>query len=82
MRISNLDPQLSLVGACLDNDFLTGSSVTLGAYAKLDVLASYKFNDNFNLFGRVENLNNARYQEVYGYGVAGRSYYAGMTYSW
>ena len=56
--------------------------VMLPAYAKLDVLASYKFNDNFSLFGRVENLNDARYQEVYGYGTAGRSYYAGLTYSW
>ncbi len=77
-----LEPRLSLVGDSLDENFLTGAYVTLAAYAKLDVLASYKFNENFSVFGRAENLNDARYQEVYGYGTAGRSFYAGLTYSW
>ena len=42
-----------------------------GAYAKLDFLANYKFNDNFAMFGRIENLTDARYEEVYNYGGAG-----------
>jgi len=75
-----LESRLTLVGSRLD--YGTTSDVTLAPYAKLDVLANYKFNDNFAMFGRVENVTDARYEEVYNYGTAGRSYYAGMTYSW
>ena len=54
----------------------------LASYAKLDVLANYKVNDNLSMFGRIENLTDTRYEEVYNYGTAGRSYYAGISYSW
>ena len=57
--------------------------MTLAPYAKLDVLANYKFDDNLAMFGRIENLTDARYEEVYNYGVAERRlYYAGISYSW
>ena len=75
-----LEARLTLVGSRLD--YGTISNVTLAPYAKLDVLANYKLNDSFALFGRVENVTDARYEEVYDYGTAGRSYYAGVTYSW
>jgi vitamin B12 transporter len=76
-----LESRLTLVGSRLDYG-MTTPSVTLAPYAKLDFLANYKFNDNFAMFGRVENVTDARYQEVYNYGTAGRSYYAGVSYSW
>ena len=76
-----LELRLTLVGSRLDYG-LTTPSVTLAPYAKLDFLANYKFNDNFSMFGRVENVTDARYEEVYDFGTAGRSYYAGITYSW
>jgi vitamin B12 transporter len=76
-----LEARLTLVGSRLDYG-MTMPSVTLAPYAKLDLLANYKLNDNFVLFGRVENVTDARYQEVYDYGTAGRSYYAGVSYSW
>ena len=72
-----VEGRLTLVGARLDY-----GNVTLAPYAKLDVLANYKVSDNLALFGRVENVTDARYEEVYNYGVAGRSYYAGISYSW
>jgi vitamin B12 transporter len=75
-----VEARLLLVGSRLD--YGTTSNVTLAPYAKLDVLANYKFNDNFTMFGRVENVTDARYEEVYNYGTAGRSYYAGITYTW
>ena len=56
--------------------------MTLAPYAKLDFLANYKFDDNFRCSAAIENVTDARYEEVYNYGTAGRSYYAGMTYSW
>ena len=75
-----VEGRLTLVGSRLD--YNSPADVTLAPYAKLDVLADYKVNDNFAMFGRIENLTDARYEEVYNYGVAGRSYYAGISYSW
>jgi vitamin B12 transporter len=79
-----IEPRLLLVGQRLAEDFQTypTSNTYLGGYAKLDLLANYKVNDNLNVFARAENLTNAAYQEQFGYGVAGRSYYAGLSYSW
>jgi vitamin B12 transporter len=75
-----VEGRLTLVGSRLDYNY--PADVTLAPYAKLDVLANYKFDDNLAMFGRIENLTDARYEEVYDYGVAGRSYYAGISYSW
>jgi vitamin B12 transporter len=81
-----IEPRLSLVGQRLDvytnPETFASQNVTLAPYAKLDVLANYKVNDNFSMFGRIENLTDTRYEEVYNYGTAGRSYYAGISYSW
>jgi vitamin B12 transporter len=75
-----VEGRLTLVGSRLDYNY--PADVTLAPYAKLDLLANYKFDDNFAMFGRIENLTDARYEEAYNYGVAGRSYYAGISYSW
>ena len=75
-----IEGRLTLVGSRLDYNY--PANVTLAPYAKLDVLANYKVDDNLAMFGRIENLTDARYEEVYNYGVAGRSYYAGISYSW
>ncbi len=86
--IANLEiePRLSLVGTRLDIYYnpatFASQNVNLSSYAKLDVLANYKINENFAMFGRIENLTDARYEEVYNFGTAGRSYYAGISYSW
>jgi vitamin B12 transporter len=75
-----IEGRLTLVGSRPDYNY--PANVTLAPYAKLDVLANYKVDDNLAVFGRIENLTNARYEEEYNYGVAGRSYYAGISYSW
>jgi vitamin B12 transporter len=31
--------------------------------------------------GRIENITDAKYEEVYGYGTAGRSVYGGLSVS-
>ena len=77
-----IEPRVTLVSARLDGDFITGSSVVLAPYAKFDVLANYKVNDNLTVFARVENLTDARYEEAYNFGTAGRSYYGGVNYAW
>jgi vitamin B12 transporter len=79
-----IEPRLFLVGERLAENFQTfpTTNTYLGGYAKLDLLANYKVNDNLNVFARGENLTNAAYQETFGFGVAGRSYYAGLNYTW
>jgi vitamin B12 transporter len=74
-----IEPRLLLVGARQDGNFIGGGTVTLAGYARLDLYAKYKINDNFTAFVRFENLTNADYEEVYNYGTAGRSVYAGLT---
>jgi vitamin B12 transporter len=75
-----LESRLILVGSRLA--YASPTDVTLAPYATLELLANYKYNDNFTVFGRMENVTDAKYQEVYQYGTAGRSYYAGVSYSW
>ncbi len=79
-----IEPRLTLVDQRLDINFQTypSSNVWLAGYAKLDAYVSYKATDNLTLFARGENLTNAAYEEAFGYGVAGRSFYAGLTYAW
>ena len=74
-----IEPRLLLVGPRQDGNFIAGGDVTLAGYVRLDLITTYKFNDNLSAYLRFENLTNAAYQEVYNYGTAGRSVYAGMT---
>ena len=74
-----IEPRLILVGPRLSYDNTSGGSVSLPGYARLDMLAKYRFNDNFLGYVRMVNLTNANYEEVYNYGVAGRSIYVGLT---
>ncbi|MCZ8374192.1 MAG: TonB-dependent receptor [Beijerinckiaceae bacterium] len=54
----------------------------LASYARFDMLASYKPTEQVELYIRGENLNNARYHEVWNYGTTGRAFYAGMKTTW
>nr|WP_321459484.1 TonB-dependent receptor [uncultured Cohaesibacter sp.] len=54
------------------------SPITLADYAVVNVGADYQINDQVQLYGRVENLLDADYQEVYGYNTAGITGYIGM----
>jgi len=54
----------------------------LAPYARLDVRAEYRFNETWKAHARVENVTNARYEEVSTFGTTGRAAYAGLTASW
>ena len=54
----------------------------LKPFARIDMRADYKINDNLTVYARGENLTNARYQDILNYGTAGRSFYAGMRATW
>jgi vitamin B12 transporter len=66
----------------LDPTIYAARNEPLNASAKLDVFATFKATDNLTVFARAEDLTNAVDQEIYGYGAAERSFYAGLTYSW
>ena len=53
-------------------------NVVLDNHWLVAAAASYKIQPNLEVFGRVENLTNAKYQEVYGYNTAGIAAYAGV----
>jgi len=55
--------------------------VTLGSYTLVNLLASYEVNEYLKFFGRVNNLFNTQYEEVYGYGTPGLSMYLGTKVS-
>ena len=65
----------------VSNDFPYGR-VTLPAYGRGDIRVSYKINDNVSAYARLENVTNARYQEIRDYGVSGRAIYAGLKVTW
>ncbi len=59
-----------------------GERNRLAPYARFDVHAEYALNETFKIHGRIENIANARYQEVKDYGTTGRAFYAGLTARW
>lgn len=72
-------PSLVLVGERWSSE---GGLDRLAPYARLDFAASYAFAPQWEAFARLENLTNARYQEVKDFGTAGRSLYAGLRGQW
>lgn len=46
-------------------------------YAKVDIAASYDLTENFQIFGRIENVFDRRYEEIRGFAALRRSFYAG-----
>ena len=52
--------------------------VELESYYLVNTRASWKLNDNFQIFGRVNNLFDEEYEEVLGYGTPGINAYAGV----
>ncbi len=75
----SIEPSVVLVGTRFSSP---GELYELAPYARFDLYADYKINDTFSIYGRAENLTDARYQEVYNYGTAGRSFYAGLRATW
>ncbi len=61
---------LRVVSASFDDG---GNFTRLGGYELLTLRASVPVNDMFELFGRIENVTDNRYQTVAGYGTYGRT---------
>ncbi|TCJ39464.1 TonB-dependent siderophore receptor [Parafrankia sp. BMG5.11] len=69
-----LGGDVRLVGDSFDD---AGNFTALDGYVLTDVRASVPLGDTFELFGRIENLFDARYTEVAGYGTRGRAAFVG-----
>lgn len=63
-----------------DLDFATfpATRVTLDDYTLVNLAARYQVNDTLEVFGRVENLLDEDYQDVFGYDTLGIGAYAGL----
>ena len=69
------------VGPRDDLNFSTSPAtrVSNAGYVKINLGLQCKLNDHFSLFGRVENLLNDHYDEVYGFPALGTTFWGGGT---
>ena len=76
----DLNLSFRLSGERRDNDFSTwpATPVTLDGYGIVNVAANWKVTPNIQLFGRIDNLLNAEYEEILGYGTVGMTGYIGV----
>jgi vitamin B12 transporter len=72
--------ELDYVSERFDNDFssFTPVRVKLKPYTLVNVSASYTLFSFLDIYGRVDNLFNTAYEEIYGYGVPALSGYLGF----
>ncbi len=81
----NFDVNLSIkyVGKRIDKDFSSfpAKRITMPDYTLVNLSASYKVNNLFTIYGRIENLFDKKYEDVLYYGTLGRSFYVGVDFS-
>ncbi|HZD24625.1 MAG TPA: TonB-dependent receptor [Alphaproteobacteria bacterium] len=61
--------------------FFNTSTVTLDGYTLVRAALSWQLRNGLELFGRVENLLNTRYEDTFTFGAPGRAGYLGMRAS-
>ncbi len=59
-------------------DFPFSAAVTLPSFTLVNIGADWRLNDNIQVFGRVENLFDQQYEEVFSYRSPGRAFYFGI----
>ena len=64
-----------------DMDFSTYQRIELKGYVLINLAAHYDMFDFLRFNVRVENLLDTDYEEVFGYGTAGLSFYGGINFS-
>ena len=75
----SIEPAIVFVGSRFN---LPNEKGKLPPYARFDLYTEYRLNDTFSIFGRGENLTNARFEEVRDYGTTGRALYGGIRATW
>ncbi|AYJ85992.1 TonB-dependent receptor [Sphingomonas paeninsulae] len=74
----NLGASVQTVSDSNDSDFQTFMPTTLDGYTIATIRASVPIGDRFEVFGRIENLFDAKYEVVSGYGTFGRNAHVGV----
>ncbi len=78
---ANINAEVIWVGVREDIDFSTFQRVDLKSYVLINLAAHYDVLKFLRLNFRVENLLDTDYEEVFGYGTAGLSFYGGIKLS-
>jgi vitamin B12 transporter len=73
-----LDADLNAVSSWIDGDRAFFNRVTAPGYFTADIVANYKINDTFSIYGRITNLFDANYQDPVGFLRPGRGLFAGL----
>jgi vitamin B12 transporter len=75
--------QWRVYSARKDMDYSTypPTVTSLGGYGIVDLAATYRLSDRYELFTRIENLFDQEYEEVLGYGTLGSAAYGGVRVS-
>ncbi len=77
----NVNLDLSYNGKQLDNEFASSTPetvVTLKDYLLVTLAASYRLTDSLEIYGRVENMIDQNYEEVFSYRSPGIGAFAGL----
>jgi vitamin B12 transporter len=61
-----------------DTNFGAFSPVTNAAWTRVDIGGRYRLSERLEVYARIENVFDERYQDVYGYGAPGLSAYGGV----
>ena len=75
---ANVNISASYVGERWDNE---ANTTLLDAYTTVDFAASYDLTENFQVFGRAENLFNKAFEQISGYAGTDAAYYGGVKAS-
>jgi vitamin B12 transporter len=74
----SLGTTVSVTGASFDN---ARNTIRLKGYTLVDLRAALAIGRGVELFGRVENLFDERYETIFRYGTPGRAAYGGVRWS-
>ncbi len=79
----NAGVQISYIGKRYDEDFsyYPAQRIKLGGYTLVNLSGLYHISDMIELYGRVNNLFNKYYEDIFGYATPGLSAYAGVKFS-
>ena len=69
---------IQTVSNSVDSDYQTFNPTRLDGYTLVGLRASVTLGRRFELYGRIENLTDAKYEMVSGYGTAGRNAHVGV----
>ena len=79
-NIANMNIDIMYVGKRDELDFATypASRIVMPYYFLINLAAYYDLFSFLRLQGRIENLLDKQYEEIYGYGTSGLSFYGGI----